>query len=228
MIGEGLMDTAFLIVSIILIIGAELLYWKKSSRNTMITKGQRALAIFQIALCGGFFFLCLSAVLDIKVNFSAVRTAVNIYYALTFLSMTAFALSDLHKKKQKHVRIIVCLCAALIAVQCFVFPYDAQNEFIRILEAVEGIAVFTMLIILATRISDEKYGQRALAVIVALELAVAVLNTELPTAFITDDIQITDIPMNFLALYMRPVIFASLALIHRIWLDLHKAGSQKE
>ena len=85
-----------------------------------------------------------------------------------------------------------------------------------------------MLIILATRISDEKYGQRALAVIVALELAVAVLNTELPTAFITDDIQITDIPMNFLALYMRPVIFASLALIHRIWLDLHKAGSQKE
>lgn len=103
------MDTAFLIVSIILIIGAELLYWKKSSRNTMITK-----------------------------------------------------------------------------------------------------------------------GQRALTVIVALELAVAVLNTELPTAFITDDIQITDIPMNFLALYMRPVIFASLALIHRIWLDLHKAGSQKE
>ena len=222
------MDTAFLIVSIILIIGAELLYWKKSSRNTMITKGQRALAIFQIALCGGFFFLCLSAVLDIKVNFSAVRTAVNIYYAMTFLSMTAFALSDLHKKKEKNVRIIVCLCAALIAVQCFVFPYDAQNEFIRILEAVEGIAVFTMLIILATRISDEKYGQRALAVIVALELAVAVLNTELPTAFITDDIQITDIPMNFLALYMRPVIFASLALIHRIWLDLHKAGSQKE
>ena len=222
------MDTAFLIVSIILIIGAELLYWKKSSRNTMITKGQRALAVFQIALCGGFFFLCLSAVLDIKVNFSAVRTAVNIYYAMTFLSMTAFALSDLHKKKEKNVRIIVCLCAALIAVQCFVFPYDAQNEFIRILEAVEGIAVFTMLIILATRISDEKYGQRALAVIVALELAVAVLNTELPTAFITDDIQITDIPMNFLALYMRPVIFASLALIHRIWLDLHKAGSQKE
>ena len=27
---------------------------------------------------------------------------------------------------------IVSLCAALIAVQCFVFPYDAENEFIRI------------------------------------------------------------------------------------------------
>ena len=220
------MDTAFLIVSIILIIGAELLYWKKSSRNTMITKGQRALAIFQIALCGGFFFLCLSAVLDIKVNFSAVRTAVNIYYALTFLSMTAFALSDLHKKKQKHVRIIVCLCAALIAVQCFVFPYDAQNEFIRILEAVEGIAVFTMLIILVTRINDGKYGQRVLFAVVLMELAVAVLNTVLPMASITEDIQIIDIPMNYMALYMRPVIFSSLALIYRIWLDLHEAESQ--
>jgi phosphoglycerol transferase MdoB-like AlkP superfamily enzyme len=227
-IGEGFMDTAFLIVSIILIIGAELLYWKQSSRNTMITKGQKALAVFQIVLSGRFFALCLSDVLDIKANFSAVRIFLNIFYALVFLSMAAFALSDLQRKKQKHIQVIVCLCAALIAVQCFVFPYDAQNEFIRILEAVEGIAVFTMLIILATRISDEKYGQRALAVIVVLELAVAVLNTELPTAFITDDIQITDIPMNFLALYMRPVIFASLALIHRIWLDLYKAGSQKE
>ena len=39
---------------------------------------------------------------------------------------------------------IVSFCAALIAVQCFVFPYDAANEFIRIFEAVEGIAVFDL------------------------------------------------------------------------------------
>ena len=220
------MGIAFQIVSVILIIGAVLLFCKRTSGNTIITKGQKALSVFQIVLCGGFFALCLSDVLDINVNFSAVRFFLNIFYALTFLSLTAFALSDLKQKKQKHVQMIVCFCAALIAVQCFVFPYDAENEFIRICEAVEGIVVFTMLIILVTKINDGKYGQRVLFAVVLMELAVAVLNTVLPMASITEDIQIIDIPMNYMALYMRPVIFSSLALIYRIWLDLHEAESQ--
>ena len=217
------MGIAFQIVSVILIIGAVLLFWKRTSSNTIITKGQKALSVFQIVLCGGFFALCLSDVLDINVNFSAVRFFLNIFYALTFLSLTAFALSDLQQKKQKHIQMIVSFCAALIAVQCFVFPYDAANEFIRICEAVEGIAVFALLIILVTRINDGKYGQRVLFAVVLMELAVAVLNTVLPMASITEDIQIIDIPMNYMALYMRPVIFSSLALIYRIWLDLHEA-----
>ena len=224
------MGIAFQIVSVILIIGAVLLFCKRTSGNTIITKGQKALSVFQIVLCGGFFALCLSDVLDINVNFSAVRFFLNIFYALVFLSLTAFGLSGLHQKKQKHIQMIVCFSAALIAVQCFVFPYDAENEFIRICEAVEGIVVFTMLIILVTRINDGKYGQRVLFAVVLLELAVAVLNTVLntvlPMASITEDIQIIDIPMNYMALYMRPVIFSSLALIYRIWLDLHEAESQ--
>jgi hypothetical protein len=164
--------------------------------------------------------------LDIKVEFSAVRVFLNVFYALAFLSLAAFALSDLMKKKEKHVRIIICACAALIAVQCFVFPYEAKNEFKRVFEVVEGIAVFTMLIILATRINDGGYGQRALFVIVILELAVAVLNTIRPMASITEDIEQIDIPMNYLSLYMRPVIFSSFALIYRVWLDLKKAESR--
>lgn len=222
------MGTAFQIICVILIIGAVLLFRKNTSGNDIITKPQKVLSVFQIVLCGGFFALCLSDVLDINVNFSAVRFFLNIFYALTFLSLTAFALSDLQQKRQKHIRMIVSLCAALIAVQCFVFPYDAENEFMRIFEAVEGIAVFTMLIILVTKINDEKYGQSALFVIVLLELAIAVINTILPMASITEDIQLIDIPMNYMALYMRPVIFSSLALIYRIWLDLRKAKSQTE
>ena len=220
------MGIAFQIVSVILIIGAVLLFWKKTSRNTMITKGQKALAVFQIVLCGGFFALCLSDVLDIKANFSAVRCFLNIFYDLTFLTLTAFALSDLKQKKQKHIRLIVSFCAALIAVQCFVFPYEAETEFMRICEAFEGIAVFTMLIVLVTKINDWKYGQSSLFVIVLLELAVAVLNTVLPMASITGDFQSIDIPMNYMSLYMRPVIFSSLALIYRIWLDLCKGESK--
>ena len=218
------MEIAFQVVSIILIIGAVLLFWKKNSGNPVITNFQKALVVFQIVLCGGFFALCVSDVLDIRVNFSAVRVSLNVFYALVFLSLTAFALSGLEQKKQKYMRLIVCLCAALIAMQCFVFPYDAKNEFMRICEAVEGIAVFTMLIVLATQINNEKYGQSALFVIILLEIAVAVFNTMQPMASITEDIQSIDIPMNYLALYMRPVIFASLALVYRTWMDLYKAG----
>ena len=218
------MEIAFQIVSVILIIGAVLLFWKKNSGNPVITNFQKALVVFQIVLCGGFFALCVSDVLDIRVNFSAVRVFLNVFYALVFLSLTAFALSGLEQKKQKYMRLIVCLCAALIAMQCFVFPYDAKNEFMRICEAVEGIAVFTMLIVLATQINNEKYGQSALFVIILLEIAVAVFNTMQPMASITEDIQSIDIPMNYLALYMRPVIFASLALVYRTWMDLYKAG----
>ncbi len=218
------MEIAFQVVSVILIIGAVLLFWKKNSGNPVITNFQKALVVFQIVLCGGFFALCVSDVLDIRVNFSAVRVSLNVFYALVFLSLTAFALSGLEQKKQKYMRLIVCLCAALIAMQCFVFPYDAKNEFMRICEAVEGIAVFTMLIVLATQINNEKYGQSALFVIILLEIAVAVFNTVQPMASITEDIQSIDIPMNYLALYMRPVIFASLALVYRTWMDLYKAG----
>ena len=67
------METVFQIVGVILIVGAVFLFWKKTSGNTVITKVPKALAVFQIVLCGGFFALCLSDVLDIKANFSAVR-----------------------------------------------------------------------------------------------------------------------------------------------------------
>ena len=222
------MEIAFQVVCVLLIIGAVLLFLKRTSANTMITKAQKALAVCQIILCGGFFALCLSDVLDVRVSFSPVRLFLNIFYALAFLSLTAFALSGLKQKKESQVRIIVCFCAALIAAQCFVFPYDAKNEFIRVCEACEGIAVFTMLILLAVRLRNGNYGQNALLVIVLLELAVAVLNTVLPMASITEDIQPVDVPMNYLALYMRPVIFSSLALVYRVWLDLRRAEGRGE
>ena len=47
------MGIVFQIVSVILIIGAVLLFWKRTSGNTMITKPQKALSVFQIVLCGG-------------------------------------------------------------------------------------------------------------------------------------------------------------------------------
>ena len=173
------------------------------------------------------FALCLSDALDIKVGFSGVRLFLNIFYSLAFLSLSVFALSNLRMKKQAQMQIMVSACAALIAVQCFVFPYGTASEIKRICEVIEGIIVFTMLVLLVTKINDEAYGQKALLIIVVLEFAVAVLNTVFPMSTITEDIQSSDIPMNYLALYMRPVIFSSLALIYRVWLDLRKTAGRE-
>ena len=62
--------------------------------------------------------------------------------------------------------------------------------------------------------------------IILLEFAVAILNTVLPMASIAEDIQAIDVPMNYLALYMRPVIFSTLALAYRIWLDLREPAPE--
>ena len=94
------MEIAFQVFSAILLVGALLLFRKRTSGNTMITKPQKVLAVFQIVLGGGFFILCFSDVLDIKVDFSAVRVFLNVFYALAFLSLAAFALSDLMKKRK--------------------------------------------------------------------------------------------------------------------------------
>ena len=57
------MGIAFQIVSVILIIGAVLLFCKRTSGNTIITKGQKALSVFQIVLCADISFSdCLCSV----------------------------------------------------------------------------------------------------------------------------------------------------------------------
>ena len=61
-----------------------------------------------------------------------------------------------------------------------------------------------------------------------MEIAVAVLNTIHPMISIREDIEKIDIPLNYLSLYMRPVIFASFALIYRVWLDLKKTEPKEK
>jgi hypothetical protein len=217
------MGIAFQIVSALLILGAVFLFLKNARESTAVTKGQKALSVFQIILCGWYFALCVSDVLDIRVNFSAVRVVLNIFYGLTFLSLTVFAMTDLESKKKAQMLAIVYACAALIAVQCFVFPYGSGTEAKRILEAVEGIIVFALLLFIANRIGDERFCRSSLVAIIVLELAVSVTNTFIPMASITEDYQTSDIPLNYAALYMRPVIFSSLALIYRVWMDIRKA-----
>lgn len=216
----------FQIASILLIVGAVFLFFRKNSSDDIpVTKVQKALAAFQIILCGGFFALCLSDILDLKMNASMERVIINIFYDLVFISLTAYALSDLGRKKRIHLQIVVYACAALIAVQCFIFPYGAESTIKRVFETAEGIITFLLLIILLIKTDNEKLAQTSLAIIVIMELAVAVLNTVIPMTAITGDTQSIDIPLNYASLYMRPVIFGSLALAYRVWLDRDRSES---
>ena len=102
---------------------------------------QMALAWYQVVLCGWFFALCVSDILDIRVNFSYVRFAVNVFYALEFSALAVYTFFYKNKCEDRHFRCVIWAYIALTAVQCFVFPYETENEIMRIIEAVEGAAV---------------------------------------------------------------------------------------
>ena len=166
----------------------------------------------------------MSDVLDINVNFSYVRLVLNLFYGIAFLSVSIYTLFMKYRKNDRDLKLVVVSYILLIGLQCFVFPYGTGNEILRIFEAVEGAVVFGLLVAVFIRISDEKFCQSILFIATVLELAVAVENVIVPFSNITDDIQLIDIPLNYMSLFMRPVLFASLALIYRVWID----GRKKE
>ena len=219
------MSIAYQVVSALLLVAALIVFLIKSrSSGTGATKGQLLLAGFQFLLCGWFFALCLSDVLDITVSFSYVRLVLNIFYGIAFLAVSIYTLLMKYRKNVRDLKLVLITYILLIGLQCFVFPYGTENELLRIFEAVEGAVVFGLLIAVFIRITDEKFCQRSLFIATILELAVAAENTIVPFSTITDDIQLIDIPLNYAALFMRLVLFASLALIYRVWMDGRKTS----
>ena len=212
------MGVVFQVVCAVLIVLAVLFYLYRNKKSPA-TKGQLALAVFQIALCGYFFSLCLSDVLDIRVNFSAVRVVLDCFYDLAFLMLTTYTLFFNDRENDNWFRAVIWSGILLIAVQCFVYPYGAESEALRIIEALEGAAVFGLLIVFSMRPREAAFGQKCLAAIILMELADAIVNVIVPIASVTQDFQAIDIILNYQALFMRTVFFASLALAYRIWLD---------
>ena len=178
-----------------------------------------ALAVYQIVLCGWFFALCISDFLDIGVSFSLERLVVDAFYIIAFLAISTYALFSKPKGEAGHLRSVVWAYLALIIVQCFVFPYGTEDRLLQVFENVEGAVVVGLLFAFLLRMEDASFGQACLLAAVILEMAVAVENVLVPFSAITNDIQFVDIPLNHAALFMRPVLFASLALAYRVWLD---------
>ena len=217
------MAIALQIICLVFIAAAVVFFIMRQRRaQTKTSAPQTALAVFQVVLCGMFFALCISDVLDFRVNFSYERLAVNIFYCIAFLAIAVYTLFNRFKERAVYLKGVIWADIVLIAVQCFAFPYGTENEFLRVFESIEGAVVFGLLVALLLKLRNVSFGQRSLLAITVLELIVAVENTIVPFASITGDFQAVDIPLNYAALYMRPVIFASLALAYRAWLDRRK------
>ena len=208
------------VVCVLFIFAAVIVFARQNSRaRTGSSRLQMALALYQVVLCGWFFGLCVSDILDINANFSYVRFAVNVFYALAFSAVAVYTFVCKNKGEDRHFRGVIWSFIALTAVQCFVFPYETENEIMRIIEAAEGAAVFGFLIALLLRLENGAFCRKILLTAVILELFIAVENLLMPFASITEDFQIVDIPLNYAALFMRPVLFASLALLYQVRLD---------
>ena len=217
------MGIAFQIIcAFFIILAAAFFVFQERKKQTGVSKMRMILTVFQIILCGWFFALCLSDFLDHPVNFSSERTAVNIFYIIAFLAITIYTFFNRTKERNVYFKGVIWAYILLIVVQCFVFPYGSDYEALRIFEMVEGAVVFGLLIALLIKTEDAVFGQKALMIAVILELIVAIENVFVPMASITKDFQLIDIPLNYSSLFMRPVLFASLALAYRARLDRRK------
>ena len=217
---DNLMAVALQIICSLLIIGAMIFFLKKNDRSkTGATKGQLILAGWQILFCGWFFALCISDALDFNVNFSSVRFTLNIFYSIAFLSIGVYTLLAKHRKNDKDLKAVIFAFIVLIAVQCFVFPYETKLVFWRIFESVEGAVVFGLLIAVLLKLDDEGFSRKSLLIATILEFIVAIENVAIPMSSITDDFQLVDIPLNYASLFMRPVLFSSLTLVYSVWRD---------
>lgn len=215
------METVYQVICLVFIAAAAVFFlFRNKKSETGASTLQVIMAVFQLVLCGGFFALCISDVFDIRVNFSYERLVLDFFYAAAFLAISIYTLATKHKEDSRYFKGIIWTFIALIAVQCFVFPYGTENIFLRIFESLEGAVVFGLLIALLFNLEKERFSQNCLLAAVALELIVAVENTIIPFAAVTEDFQLIDIPLNYASLFMRPVLFASLALSYRVWLNM--------
>ena len=223
------MHAVFLQVVCVLVIIAAVALFVRGSRDTYgkAKAGQIALAAFQIVLCGWFFALCVSDFLDLEVNFSLERVVLDVFYIIAFLAIFIYVLFFDRKKEPAHLKVVVWAYLALIVVQCFVFPYGTEDRLLQVFEDVEGAVVVGLLVAFLLRMEDASFGQVCLFIILVLEMVVAVENVTVPFSTIVDDFQAIDIPLNYASLFMRPALFASLALAYRVWLDHRKAANGK-
>lgn len=215
-ISGNFFQVAWIVLIIIVLVAYIRKYWDADEEAT---RGQIVLVAFQIILAGYYFGLCFSDLLDFDVNFSLERFIINIFCDIAFLLLLVYVLFYSRRPEDRYFRIAVLAALIFIGVQCFIFPYRRDTGLFSILEKVEGAAVFFLLILFLWKLRKVRIAKLSILTVVILELIVAFANVIVPMESITGDIQKSDVPFNYQALFIRPVLFATIALAHQVWLD---------
>ncbi len=216
------MQAVFVIISILIVIGAVIGFVRtpRMSRRKATTR-QMAIAIFQMGMCGSFFAMSLSDFLDLGVDYTWQRFVMMILYDTAYLMLIIYVVGFSANKNSAFLRYVIYACIVLMTAQTLIFPYGSESPSKRYFELVAGLCVIVLLVVVAWKMQNPTVGSVCFLVIILLELAVAIWNVIDPLDFVVNDIQQEDVPLNYVMLFLRPVLFTSLSVAYRAWLDRH-------
>lgn len=213
----------FKIVCLILILLVLFIYLRNSKKSgEKLSKLQLIIVSVQIFIAGYFFALCLSDFYAIAKSFSIERLVADIFCDIAYLMLTIYILFYNRKKEEGYFKVVIWAAIGFIAIQSFVVPYRNEFSAMKIFETIEGAVVYGILIAMVLNLKKASFGKKCMLIVVALELIVAFANILAPLKPIARDIQAVDMSLNYQALFVRPVLFISIAFAYLAWIDRHK------
>ena len=213
----------FKVVCLVLILLVLFIYLRTSKKSgEKLSKLQLIIVSVQILIAGYFFALCLSDFYAVAKNFSIERLVADIFCDIAYLLLTIYILFYNRKKEEGYFKVVIWAAISFIAVQCFVVPYRNEFSTMKIFETIEGAVVYGILIAMVLNLKKASFGKKCMLIVVVLELIVAIANILAPLKSIVEDVQTVGVSLNYQALFVRPVLFVSIALAYLFWLERHK------
>ena len=212
----------FKIISLVLILLILFIYlWKLKKSGEKVTKLQLIIVSVQLVICSYFFALCVSDFFEISKHFSLERLVADIFCDIAFLVLIIYILFY-NRKEEGYFKIVLWASINFIGVQSFVVPYRSEFSLMKIFETIEGAVVYGILIAMVLNLRSASFCKKCIFIVIALEMIISILNVFIPIKSVEVEYHSIDIFINLQALFVRPVLFGSIALAYFAWIDRHK------
>ena len=212
----------FKVISLVLILLILFIYlWKLKKSGEKVTKLQLIIASVQLVICSYFFALCVSDFFEISKHFSLERLVADIFCDIAFLVLIIYILFY-NRKEEGYFKIVLWAAINFIGVQSFVVPYRSEFSLMKIFETIEGAVVYGILIAMVLNLRSASFCKKCIFIVIALEMIISILNVFIPIKSVEVEYHSIDIFINLQALFVRPVLFGSIALAYFAWIDRHK------
>ena len=208
------------LVFILLVLFIYLLKYKKTGEKA--SKLQLLIALVQLIICTYFFALCVSDFFEISKHFSLERLVADIFCDIAYLLLIVYLLFYNRKEEEGYFKVVLWAAINYIGVQSFVVPYRSGISVMKIFETIEGAAVYGILIAMVLNLRKATFCKKCILIVIALEMIVSILNVFMPIKSVEVEYRSIDIFLNLQALFVRPVLFGSIALAYLAWFDRHK------